>query len=292
MRVFLTGGTGFIGGHIAERLLADGHELTILTRHPRGSSTEVEYVVGDLSEPGSYAGLLDGHDVLVHNALVWDEELTELEFKDPRLSLALFRAAGEAGIGRVAYTSSVAVHRPFSASMNEDTPLRPAEYYGMSKASSELCLFAAASEFGFKANVLRPGPTVGAPATNGGHASDRRIQEYVRAALAGEPIDVTDAGGRQFTPARGFAEVLAQLLVSEFDRQAFVCVDQATTSWLSIAQLAVAITGSSSNVSCSGDPEPGSWFDTSKVDSAFGVSLSSAEALQEHVRYLAGSGGK
>ena len=68
MRVFLTGGTGFIGSHILQTLLARGHQVRALTRKPgaHAAVTGVEWVAGDVADAGSLAGLADGCEAVVH----------------------------------------------------------------------------------------------------------------------------------------------------------------------------------------------------------------------------------
>jgi dTDP-L-rhamnose 4-epimerase len=78
MRVLVTGGAGFIGSHLADRLLADGHEVRALDNldrqvHPEGKRPEyldpaVELQVGDVRDHGAVARALDGVDTVVHFA--------------------------------------------------------------------------------------------------------------------------------------------------------------------------------------------------------------------------------
>ncbi|HXH96632.1 MAG TPA: NAD-dependent epimerase/dehydratase family protein [Gaiellaceae bacterium] len=78
MRVLVTGGAGFIGSHLADRLLADGHEVRALDNldrqvHPSGERPDyldpaVELQVGDVRDRDAVAGALDGVDVVVHFA--------------------------------------------------------------------------------------------------------------------------------------------------------------------------------------------------------------------------------
>jgi uncharacterized protein (TIGR01777 family) len=65
MKITLTGATGFIGGHLVKRLAASGHELTILTRHPRGGANP-RYIAWDATSVPPPAAL-DAH-AIVHLA--------------------------------------------------------------------------------------------------------------------------------------------------------------------------------------------------------------------------------
>src|SRR5262245_42263292 len=118
MKVFVTGGMGFIGSHIAVELLRQGANVSILARNaskiPRFKTTPgIAIIEGGLDNVDIIAAALPGHDACIHNAIIWDAEPTELQLKDVRASVDLFKAASEAGVQKLVYTSSVAVHRPF-----------------------------------------------------------------------------------------------------------------------------------------------------------------------------------
>src|SRR5213595_2422089 len=78
MRVLITGGAGFIGSHLADRLLADGHEVRALDNldgqvHPRGErpdylDPDVELQAGDVRDRDAVRRALDGVDAVVHFA--------------------------------------------------------------------------------------------------------------------------------------------------------------------------------------------------------------------------------
>jgi uncharacterized protein YbjT (DUF2867 family) len=67
MKIFLTGGTGFVGGHLRQALLERGHELRLLV-HRRGEGVEsgVEQVEGDVTRPETFVGALRGCDATVN----------------------------------------------------------------------------------------------------------------------------------------------------------------------------------------------------------------------------------
>ena len=66
MKIFISGGTGFVGGHLTRELLARGHELRLLV-HRRGHSTAgVEQVEGDITLPESFNSALAGCDAVIN----------------------------------------------------------------------------------------------------------------------------------------------------------------------------------------------------------------------------------
>ena len=57
MRVFITGGSGFVGRALTKELLANGHEVTILTRSLKGKedlAEKVQLISGDPTQPGNW----------------------------------------------------------------------------------------------------------------------------------------------------------------------------------------------------------------------------------------------
>ncbi len=71
MKIFITGGTGFVGGHLAFRLLQEGNEVTILTRSGKGpekGATGIAYVQGDPTQSGPWQEALGDQDVIINLA--------------------------------------------------------------------------------------------------------------------------------------------------------------------------------------------------------------------------------
>jgi NADH dehydrogenase len=67
MKIFLAGGTGFFGGHLRKALLADGHEIRLLTHHRRGSTESgIEQIEGDVTIIDSFADRVRGCDAVIN----------------------------------------------------------------------------------------------------------------------------------------------------------------------------------------------------------------------------------
>src|SRR6516225_9883537 len=115
MKCFVTGATGFVGSHVARRLLARGADLRLLVRAT--SSTEniddlqAERVTGDLREPDSLRSGMAGCEFVFHVAAdyrLWVPKGQELYDSNVQGTQNVLEAAREAGVRRVIYTSSVA----------------------------------------------------------------------------------------------------------------------------------------------------------------------------------------
>src|SRR5690625_3380763 len=66
MKVLVTGASGFVGRHVCRRLLADGHEVTGMSRRPAGLPQGVSFRAADISTGEGLAVAVDGQDAVIH----------------------------------------------------------------------------------------------------------------------------------------------------------------------------------------------------------------------------------
>lgn len=294
MKVFVTGGMGFIGSHLVVELLRDGHEVSILARNPDKvpvfrKTSGITVIEGGLTDFDLISARLPGHDALIHNALHWGNTATLMLANDTTSSVKLFEAAAESGIRDVVYTSSTAALGDFQSHMDEDLRLTPADFYGATKAATEGYLLAFAKNTPMRCNVVRPGYTVGNPIVTGAPIeSDRRFREIVKNALSGEDIHVTEYDGTQFIWASDLAKIYTAILRSEVNRSVYYGLASNFTSWEQIAKQAVEITGDKSRVVVDDrgyDRQP-HLFDLSKIKREFGLQFDSTACITSHLHYL------
>ena len=147
MRAFLTGASGFVGGHLLRALEAAGRDVVCLVRP--GSSrrnlegTSAEVVEGDLTSPESLRGALDACSEVYHCAADY-----RLFVPDPKGMYAtnvegtdnLLEAAAQSGVDRVVYTSSVGALGllPGGEPADEETPVALEDMIGHYKRSKFL----------------------------------------------------------------------------------------------------------------------------------------------------------
>jgi dihydroflavonol-4-reductase len=112
--ILVTGGSGFIGAHIVRALLDDGATVRCLVRDERPRANlaglDVEIVQGDLTTPDSLGHALDGVQVLYHCAAdyrLYARRPGEIYRTNVDGTRHLLQAAGDAGVERIVYTSSV-----------------------------------------------------------------------------------------------------------------------------------------------------------------------------------------
>jgi len=168
VRAFVTGGTGFVGSHLVERLLEGGADVRALVRSdPKWlAGLPVEVVRGDLGDAEALAAALQGVDQVYHVAgLTRAPDPAALHRANVEGTLRLLEAAEAAGVERVLVTSSLAAVGPSGPEPHtEDAPHRPVSAYGRSKAAMEqrLAERVAEREGGPAVTVVRP-PAVYGP---------------------------------------------------------------------------------------------------------------------------------
>lgn len=173
MTVLLTGATGFVGAAVLRRLAAAGHTVRVLAR-PGGdrrnlAGIDCEIAEGDLTDPASLRRAVAGCSGLMHVAAdyrLWVPDPRVLYRTNVEGTRDLLRAAAEAGIGRIVYTSSVATLglNPDGTPADEETPVALASMIGdykRSKFLAEAEVRRLIQEEGVPAVVVNPSAPIG-----------------------------------------------------------------------------------------------------------------------------------
>ena len=172
MKVFLTGATGFVGGHVARAYATRGAELRLLTRTSSNlaglEGIAAETVVGDLRQVESLRAALTGCDALVHVAAdyrLWVRDPEEMYAANVGGTRELLKLARELNVPRVVYTSSVATMGFDRAGtiVDEATPVSIDEMIGHYKRSKYLAEEEAikAARAGQHVMILNPTTPIG-----------------------------------------------------------------------------------------------------------------------------------
>ena len=196
MKVLVTGGTGFVGTHLVNRLLHRGHEVAVLARDPRKTRNRynrpVETVPGDVLDASTLVPAAAGRDAVVHLVGIISESGSQTFDRMHREATErVVAAASEAGVSRYLHMSAMG-----SA---EDSPSE----YGRTKAAGEK----AVRESGLSWTIFRPSVVFG---PGDGFVS------LLASLVAGNPgfIPVIGPGTTRFQPvavedvARVFADAL------------------------------------------------------------------------------------
>jgi dihydroflavonol-4-reductase len=172
MKIFLTGATGFVGGHVARELASRGASLRILTRKTSNLANlegiAGETVVGDLLSPEPLSTAIRGCDAVLHVAAdyrLWVRDPDIMYRANVEGTRALLRIAREESVPRFVYTSSVATMGFHSDGtiVDESTPVTLADMVGTYKRSKFLAEQVAieAARTGQSVLILNPTTPIG-----------------------------------------------------------------------------------------------------------------------------------
>ncbi|MHA2424450.1 MAG: NAD-dependent epimerase/dehydratase family protein, partial [Candidatus Thorarchaeota archaeon] len=175
MRVFVTGGTGFLGSHLMRILNERGHETTLLVR-PTSNLELIQKltfskVEGDITDRQSmFEAIPENTDVIFHNASRMSNWGHKKRFWPQNVegTLNALEAARQKDIPTFIYTSSGVVYGFPSEPVTEDTPLNPANVYAESKAVAEQHVLDYHRDHGIKSVIVRPPMMLGRCDTHSG----------------------------------------------------------------------------------------------------------------------------
>ena len=150
MRIFLTGGSGFIGSRLAPLAVQNGHAVTVVTAVNNAAERArcdalvkagIQVVTASLEDSEALTRALQGHDVVIHLAAAQHEAgAPESYFHQVNVegTRRLLDLAARAGIRRFVHGSTIGVYgSAASGSLNEDSPLAPDYPYGRTKLEAE-----------------------------------------------------------------------------------------------------------------------------------------------------------
>jgi len=231
VRAFITGGAGFIGSHLAERLLEQGHKVSVLDNLSTGSIDNIvhlkthdrfSYVIDSVTNEPLLAEMIDGSDVVFHLAaavgvkLIVEQPVHTIETNVHGTEVVLRHANKKKKLVFIASTSEVygkSTVVPFRESA--DLVLGPTDKhrwaYACSKLIDEFLALAYWKEKRLPVVIVRLFNTVG-PRQTGRYGMV--LPTFVRQALAGKPITVFGDGtqSRSFTYVGDVVDALVGLV--------------------------------------------------------------------------------
>ena len=177
-RYFITGGAGFIGGHLVDRLMAEGNQVTIYDNLVSGKKENIAHHLGktgfrfiqdDLMDLATLGQAMAGHEIIWHLGANTDipggNNVTDLDLKNCTIATRNVLEAMKANnIDKLLFPSSATVYgdAPLVTLSETFGPLLPISLYGAGKLACEGLISAYCHLFGYKAWIFRFANVVGA----------------------------------------------------------------------------------------------------------------------------------
>jgi len=203
MRILVLGGTGFIGSHIVDALLNEGHTVKVIDRTLKHINTQslhrIEYIQSNFSDSLVLLEALIGIDTVIHlvsSTVPGTSNLDPVADIQSNLvnSVNLFKAMQQAGVKRIIYFSSggTVYGNPSQLPILESHPTHPISSYGIIKLAIENYLFMHQQLYGLTPVILRLSNPYG---PRQGHlGSQGVIGTFLKLIMQGQPIKIWGDG--------------------------------------------------------------------------------------------------
>jgi UDP-glucose 4-epimerase len=248
--VLVTGGSGFIGSHVVDRLLAAGLRPRILDRQPSPwhDPRRVDTVIGDIGRIDDVRGAMRNCMAVCHLAAAADvgtvhaHPLWATELNGGG-TLNVLEAARESGVRRFVYASTVWVYSDVDAELlDEDSPLvHPSHLYSAGKLAGELYCRSYGELYGLAPTILRFGIPYGPRARPAAV-----IPRFVERALRGEPLLIAGTGDqeRSFVYVEDLADGVVRALAPPAAGRIYNLGGSETTTVRRLAEIVGDVVGS------------------------------------------------
>jgi UDP-glucose 4-epimerase len=205
MKLFVTGGAGFIGSNVVQRAIEAGHGVTVFDNLSKGFRALIDpraaFVEGDLADVEAVTAAVAGHDAVIHLAAT---SIIQETLDDPAATfrnnvtngINLLEAMRHTGVSKIINSSTAAVYgEPQNIPVREIDPKHPITPYGASKRAFELALEAYHASYGLDAISLRYFNAYGPRDEQ--RPRTRAVPKWIEAVLQQKPVDVF-WNGRQY----------------------------------------------------------------------------------------------
>jgi UDP-glucose 4-epimerase len=211
MKVLVVGGSGFIGSHVVDQLLTDGHSVRVFDRQPerfRAPLPGVDYCYADFANRMALVEALSGMDAVYH---LLSTTVPGTADQDPKTdvqdnligTINLLDSMQRLGLSRILFLSSggTVYGIPDTIPIPETHPLRPINSYGIVKATIEHYLEMYRRTRGFSPVIVRASNPFGPRQAHSGVQGV--ISTFLRLILAGQTLEIWGDG----TVVRDYLEV-------------------------------------------------------------------------------------
>ena len=183
MKILVTGGAGFIGSHLVDRLMEDGHEVRVLDDLSAGTLDNLkrwlnherfEFIEGDMRDAETVENAVDGIEAVFHLAAnpkvrIGSQSPELLYETNVLITYNLLNAMKDSGVKYLVFTSSSTVYgdAEIIPTPEDYAPLEPISVYGGAKLAAEALISGYAHTFDFKALIFRLANIIGERSNHG-----------------------------------------------------------------------------------------------------------------------------
>ncbi|WP_159566227.1 NAD-dependent epimerase/dehydratase family protein [Budvicia diplopodorum] len=232
-RIFVTGGTGFIGSHLLPKLYQQGYALTVLVRSSQLKKMpgrpelppETRLVIGDLLKPESYSATLEDHQALIHMAADYRVGLPATRSARQTMyrtnvtaTLDLFDAARKAAIPHMVYLSTTAALGEIFGTFPDETHQHNGKFRSYYEETKQIAhtLLLQRQQLGLPVNIAIPGGVFGP-------GDSSVLSQTMNAFFRGKiPFQITTTSSFQLCHVEHLCNGLVRLVDPLIQRQNFL----------------------------------------------------------------------
>ncbi|MEM1510914.1 MAG: NAD-dependent epimerase/dehydratase family protein [Thermofilaceae archaeon] len=251
-KALVTGGAGFIGSHLVDRLTSKGLYVRVVDNFSSGrlenvkhhrSNLRVEVLKGDLKDSQVAEESVKGVDVVFHYAANPEVRVSttnpEIHFNENIVvTFNILEAMRKNDVREIVFASSSSVYgEPEVIPVSEDAPTRPVSVYGASKAACENLIHAYSKLYGIKALVLRYANVIG-PRLRHGVVYDFIIKLRKNA----RELEILGDGTQVRSYIYVYDAIEATMVAYDNFKEPFDVYNVASEDWITVNEVAEAVT--------------------------------------------------
>tara|TARA_Y100001954_G_C15683872_1_gene539216 strand:+ start:144 stop:1049 length:906 start_codon:yes stop_codon:yes gene_type:complete len=240
LKVMITGGSGFLGSHVAETLSQEGHQVTVFDkeRSPYLRSDQ-EMRVGNILIQEEIEAALNGTEIIYHFAALSDLDVCKTKpYKAMEINVLgtvnLLEAARKKGVKKIIFASSIYVYS------------RTGSFYRVSKHACEELLEVYKEQYNLDYTILRFGTLYGTRSDE-----SNSVYRYLKSALNDKKIKFQGSGEeiREYIHVKDASEICAKVIGGEYSSKAYTTTGHHRVKVVELLQMIQEILGGNVEIS-------------------------------------------
>lgn len=242
MRILVTGGSGFIGSHLVDRLIEEGNEVVVIDNLITGlnyKNSRAKYIAADLRDSKSAIDNIKNFDIIFHLAsnysVIKSTEDPRFDFENNfLLTFNVLEAMRKNNLNKIVFTSTSAVYgrqQIFPTKENVILGKLPISNYGASKLSSEIYIHSFADLYGIQGLILRLANILG-PRSNHGIVPDT-----VKKIKVNDNEIVVFGDGKQKKSYIHISDCIDAMIIASEKFRGFDVFNIGNDDWISVTEI-------------------------------------------------------